>query len=45
LIARAMHWRYEWVDALPLDVYGELVDLLTSEQQAQRATDADHGEI
>jgi hypothetical protein len=38
-----MHWRYEWVDALPLDVYGELVDLLTTEQQAQR-TDGDYGE-
>jgi hypothetical protein len=38
-----MHWRYEWVDALPLEVYSELVDLLRSEQEAQRTPDADYG--
>jgi hypothetical protein len=39
-----MHWRYEWVEALPLDVYEELVDLLTSDAQAPRMDDADFGE-
>lgn len=26
-----MNWRYEWVDALPRDVYEVLVEMLTHE--------------
>jgi hypothetical protein len=29
-----MHWRYEWVSALPNDVYLELVALLEAESRA-----------
>jgi len=33
-IARLCHWRYEWVEALDMEVYGILVDELMKEQQA-----------
>ena len=35
-IAARMHWRYEWVAALPHDVYEVLVEELSKE------TDGDH---
>jgi len=31
-----MHWRYEWVDALPAHVYTILLELITRE--AEEAT-------
>jgi hypothetical protein len=28
-------WRYEWIDALPQDVYEELIEMLQEEIQAR----------
>ena len=39
LIARAMHWKFEWVGELPREVYDVLVARLNNE------ADADHREI
>jgi hypothetical protein len=36
LVARAMHWRYEWVADLPAEVYDVLIGMLN---------DGDHREI
>ena len=33
-IARRCHWRYDWVEALPLDVYTILVEELVKEDAA-----------
>jgi hypothetical protein len=30
-----MHWTYEDVRALPVDVYGVLMEMLTAQQQAR----------
>jgi hypothetical protein len=39
-IARRCHWRYEWVEALPADVYEILVEELLQEQtDAERRQD------
>jgi hypothetical protein len=43
-IARACHWRYEWVEALPADVYAVLVDELVAEQQERDRTRRRHGD-
>ncbi len=34
-----MHWRYEWVAELPLDVYEELVTMLNDEARAREMND------
>jgi len=34
-----MHWRYEWVAALPQDVYGELVAMLNDGAAQQTPVD------
>jgi len=35
-----MHWRYEWVRALPYDVYVELVAMLQAESKPDAGTPA-----
>ncbi len=35
-----MHWRYEWIAALPADVYAELVAMLQEEAQHAASPDA-----
>src|SRR4030095_8721972 len=43
-IARACHWRYEWVETLPADVYAVLVEELIAEQQAHDRARTRHGD-